>query len=307
MSSVTLTKLERACIDAHRAGNAICAAADANAGESEWLRFGLSVLLETGRMVRRVRLLPMEDVVGIKPDGSPVTRHEHEIEAFVHDRLTEFSREATFVGEEHGGSLPTRGMAVALDPVDGTWSLVNRTETCATGLAFFRDGAPFLGMVLNPVTGELGYAAPETGARLLQFSLFGEEDVACPLPADRNPPQAPLVNLHPHRHVGALAGDLLEEWREGGLNMVKLPGGSPLWAMLEAAKGSFIYVNLWSSRPAAPYDLAAGILLVRGAGGDVIDLAGNPIGATDHRGAFIAGVDGGACRKIGAIARKSLE
>ena len=117
MSSVTLTKLERACIDAHRAGNAICTAANANAGESEWLRFGLSVLLETGRMVRRVRLLPMEDVVGIKPDGSPVTRHEHEIEAFVHDRLTEFSCEATFVGEEHGGSLPTRGMAVALDPV----------------------------------------------------------------------------------------------------------------------------------------------------------------------------------------------
>jgi fructose-1,6-bisphosphatase/inositol monophosphatase family enzyme len=305
--TVTLTKLERACIDAHRAGNAMCAAANAGVGESEWLRFGLSVLLETGRMVRTVRLLPMEDVVRIKPDGSPVTRYEHEIEAFVHDRLTEFSREATFVGEEHGGSLPTRGIAVAIDPVDGTWSLVNRTETCATGLAFFRDGAPFLGMVLNPVTGELGYAAPGTGARLLQFSLFGEEDVACPLPADRDPPQTPLVNLHPHRDVGALVGDLLEEWCKSGLNMVKLPGGSPMWAMLEAAKGSFVYINLWPSRPAAPYDLAAGIMLVRGAGGDVTDLAGKPIGATDHRGAFIAGIDEEARRKIAAIARKSLK
>jgi fructose-1,6-bisphosphatase/inositol monophosphatase family enzyme len=281
------------------------AAGDA-AGESEWLRFGLSVLLETGRMVRSVRLLSMEDVVRIKPDGSPVTRHEHEIEAMVHNRLTDFSRKATFVGEEHGGNLPIRGIAVALDPVDGTWSLVNRTETCTTGLAFFRDGAPFLGMVLNPVTGELGYAAPETGARLLQLSLFGEEDVACQLPNDRTPPQTPLVNLHPHRHVGALVGDLLKEWRKSGLNMVKLPGGSPLWAMLEAAKGSFVYVNLWSSRPAAPCDLAAGIMLVRGAGGDVTDLAGNPIGATDHRGAFIAGVDEEARRKIAAIVRKSL-
>jgi fructose-1,6-bisphosphatase/inositol monophosphatase family enzyme len=304
---VSLTTLERACIDAHRAGNASCAAAEANGGDSEWLRFGLSVLLEAGRMVRAVRLLPMDDVVRFKSDGSPVTRHEHEIEALVLDRLTQFSRETAFVGEEHGGSLPARGIAVALDPVDGTWSLVNRTETCATGLAFFRDGAPFLGMVLNPVTGELGYAAPETGSRLLQLSLFGEEDVACPLPTDRGPPSSPLVNLHPHRHAGALLGDLSEEWRKGGLNMVKLPGGSPLWAMLEAAKGNFVYVNLWSTQPAAPYELAAGILLIRGAGGDVTDLAGKPIGVTGHRGAFIAGVDEEARKKVAAIARRSLE
>ena len=115
------------------------------------------------------------------------------------------------------------------------------------------------------------------------------------------------MNLHPHRHVGALVGDLLEEWRNGGLNMVELPGESPMWAMLEAAKGSFVYVNFWSTRPPAPSDLAAGILLVRGAGGDVTDLAGNPIGATDHRGAFIAGADEETRRKIAAIARKSLE
>jgi hypothetical protein len=51
----------------------------------------------------------------------------------------------------------------------------------------------------------------------------------------------------------------------------------------------------------------AGIPLFRGAGGDVTDLAGNPIGATDHRGAFIAGIDEEARRKIAPIARKSLK
>jgi hypothetical protein len=51
----------------------------------------------------------------------------------------------------------------------------------------------------------------------------------------------------------------------------------------------------------------ADILLFRGDGGDVTDLAGNPIGATDHRGAFIAGIDEEARRKIAAIARKSLK
>ncbi len=308
---MTLTKLERACIDAHRKGNgtdaAISATGGTTGGEAEWLRFGLSVLLETGRMVRGMRLLPMGEEVRFKSDGSPVTALEHRIETFVRERLTDFCPEAGFVGEESGGTLPPRGFAAALDPVDGTWSLVNRTETCTTGLAFFHDGEPFLGMVLNPATGELAYAARDTGTRLLQISLFGEDDAAFSLPGERHPPRALLVNLQPSRDAQAVVGGLFEAWREGGVNMVKLPGGSPLWAMLEAAKGSFVYVNLWSRRAAHAYDLAAGILLVRGAGGDVTDLAGKPIETTGHRGPFVAGIDREARRKVAAIILKSVD
>ena len=240
---MTLTKLERACIDAHRNGTGTDAIAATKGGEAEWLRFGLSALLEIGRMVREIRLLPMEDSVRFKSDGSPVTSLEHRIEDFVQGRLTNFCPEAIFVGEEYGGTLPARGFAVAIDPVDGTWSLVNRSETCATGIAFFHDGEPFLGMVLNPVTGELAYAGRKTGTRLLQISLFGEDDAAFPLPGGQARPRAVLVNLQPNRDAQGMVGGLFEAWREGDVSMVKLPGGSPLWAMLEASKGSFVYVN----------------------------------------------------------------
>ena len=304
---MTLTKLERACIDAHRNGNGTDTAGGTTGGEAEWLRFGLSVLLETGRMVRGIRLLPMDEAVRFKSDGSPVTALECRIEALVRERLTDFCPDAGFVGEEFGGTLPPWGFAAALDPVDGTWSLVNRTETCTTGLAFFHDGEAFLGMVLNPATGELAYAARDTGTRLLQISLFGEDDAAFPLPGDRVRPRALLVNLQPSRDAQGMVGGLFEAWRKGDVSMVKLPGGSPLWAMLEAAKGSFVYVNLWSRRAAYPYDLAAGIMLVRGAGGDVTDLAGKPIETTGHRGPFVAGIDEEARRKIAAIARRSLD
>ncbi len=304
---MTLTKLERACIDAHRTGNRTDTAVGTAGDAAAWLRFGLSVLLETGRMVRGMRLLAMDEAVQFKSDGSPVTALEHRIEAFVRERLADFCPDAGFVGEESGGTLPSRGFAAALDPVDGTWSLVNRTETCTTGLAFFHDGEAFLGMVLNPATGELAYGVRDTGTRLLQVSLFGEDDAACPLPGERLSPRALLVNLQPSRDAEAVVGGLFEAWREGGVQMVKLPGGSPLWAMLEAAKGSFVYVNLWSRRPAYPYDLAAGIMLVRGAGGDVTDLAGTPIETTNHRGPFVAGLDRDARRKVAAIIRKSLE
>ena len=307
MSAVTLTKLERDCVDAHRMGNGTDAAVGTAGDEAAWLRFGLSALLEIGRMVRGMRLLAMDEAVQFKSDGSPVTALEHRIETFVRERLTDFCAEAGFVGEESGGALPPRGYAVAIDPVDGTWSLVNRTETCATGLAFFHDGEAFLGMVLNPATGELGYAARDSGTRLLQISMFGEDDAAIPLPGERLRPRAPLVNLQPSQDAQGTVGGLFDAWRDGGVNMVKLPGGSPLWAMLEAAKGSFVYVNLWSRRAAQAYDLAAGIMLVRGAGGDVTDLAGKPIETTDHRGPFVAGIDHEARRKVTAIVRSSVD
>ncbi len=301
---MSLTSLERACIDAYRAGNGTDNDID---GEAPWLRFGLSVLLETGRMVRGKRLQPMGEDVRFKPDGSPVTALEHRIETVVRERLAEFCPDAGFVGEESGGALPPRGFAAALDPVDGTWSLVNRTETGTTGLAFFHDGEAFLGMVLNPVTGELAYGGRDTGARLLQISLFGEDDTACPLPGERPSPRAVLVNLQPSRDAQALAGGLFEAWRDGGVKMVKLTGGSPLWSMLETAKGSFVYVNLWSRRPAHAYDLAAGILLLRGAGGDVTDLAGQPIETTGHRGPFVAGIDPEARRRVADIVRRFMD
>ena len=46
---------------------------------------------------------------------------------------------------------------------------------------------------------------------------------------------------------------------------------------MEAARGHFVYANLWSKRAAEAFDLAAAVLIVRQAGGDACDLDGEPI------------------------------
>jgi fructose-1,6-bisphosphatase/inositol monophosphatase family enzyme len=299
---MTLTSAEKSCIDAFRAGQPMITAGASPDDTEAWLRFVLSLLLEAGSVIRRIRPLSMRDTVQFKSDGTPATREEQQIEHHMRERLAAFCPEAVLVGEESGGELPTSGLALAVDPVDGTWALVNRTETCATSLAVFRDGVPFLGMVLNPATAEIGYATSSTGTRLVQLSAFGEGDVGCQLPADRVPPGSVLVNVHPNRYAAPLVSALFDEWRRSGLSMVRLPGGSPSWALLEAAKGSFVYVNLWTRRPADPYDLASGIMLVRGAGGEVTDVAGTPVDMLEHRGPFIASVDEDARAKVAAIA-----
>jgi fructose-1,6-bisphosphatase/inositol monophosphatase family enzyme len=238
-----------------------------------------------------LRFGSLYDTVEFKSDRSPSLPSEREIETDLQQRLRQFAPEAKLVGEETGGIPDPNGVFVAVDPVDGTWSLLNGCETHTTSLAFFDHGRVFLGMVLNSVTGEVAYALEGNPTRLIQLSLFGEHDDAFELPLSRPISATPLVNVHPGRKTGRLVGRLFDAWSRDEISMVKAVGGSPSWALLEAAKGAFTYVNTWPGKPAAPFDLAAGVSLVRNAGGDVVDLDGRPIDFSGHQGPFIAGVD----------------
>jgi myo-inositol-1(or 4)-monophosphatase len=285
-----LTPTERACFDGFRRG--VEGPRGTGADEVDgWVAFGLRLLLDAGRIVRAARGTLGPGDVSLKDDGSAVTTIEPAIEQMLRDRLADFAPDAGVVGEESGGTLPASGVGVAIDPVDGTWAFVTGTETSATTLAVLRSREPFLGMVSNAATGEIAYATREGGTRLLQLSLLGEEDTADVLPRTRLDEGGLLVNVHPSRGSGPLLAALHDAWRNGDLSMVRAPGGSPAWALAEAAKGAFAYVNLWSKRPAAAYDLVAGTLLVRRAGGDVTDLDGAPIDMLRHAGPFVASID----------------
>jgi fructose-1,6-bisphosphatase/inositol monophosphatase family enzyme len=275
--------------------------------EAACFRFGFGTLLEIGALVRAARQQPCQAGFRIKTDGTPVTSLDERIEHRFHARLHDTFPNVAFVGEETGGQLPSKGFAVAMDPLDGTWSFINHDATCSINIAFFKDAHPFLGMVLNPATGEIGYAGDSYPTRLLQMSAFGEDAAACTLPT-KGPgcPDNLLIHIHPSRDADQVKGVLLEAWSKGEVGMVKTVGGSPTWALLEAAKGHTLYVNLWRKRPATPFDLPCGLLLVRQAGGDVVDLAQNPLLVEGHRGPFIAGISEEARRQVGDLLRPIL-
>jgi fructose-1,6-bisphosphatase/inositol monophosphatase family enzyme len=302
-----LTTIEKKVIDKFQKNDSMIYTPNQIPVTDDWIYFGISVLLKIGAMVRKMRGEPMRELVHYKQDGSPVTKKEKDIEAFVRKELTCFYPDAKLFGEESGGRVPDAGIAIAIDPIDGTWAFVNRTETFATSLLFLKNRDPFLGMVLNPSTGELGYSPEKNRTRLLQLSMFGEGDLGYDLPMDRATPDSTLINIHPQSRVDILLEPVFQQWRQKDLNMVRMPGGSPSFALLETAKGSFSYVNLWAKRPAAPYDLAAGINLVRSAGGDVVDLYGEPVRLMDHSGPFVASLDSYIRNKIVVTVRQAIK
>ena len=300
---MALTQLESDCLNAFRSRDEPPAGAGATGNLDIWSSFTLRLLLEAAKVLRRERLRLERDLTR-KSDGSPSVKIERDVEAHLRSMVARFAPDAAFVGEEQGGTLPSKGMAVAVDPIDGTWAFLGGTETFSTSIAILRDGDAVIGAVCNPSTGEIGYTDPQGGARVIQFSAFGEPDDAMTLPTANA--ETRLVNIHPSKTGGPVVQGLNAAWRKGTVGMVRSPGGSPAWALLEAAKGSFVYVNLWSKRSAEPFDLAGSALLVRRAGGEVVDIHGQPINALSHAGPLIACANTDAAREVAELVHAIL-
>ena len=274
--------------------------------ESEWLIFGLRFIFDTLRDLRRIRFSDFAGEVSIKKDGSPVSTIEERVESLLRQRVAEFDPTATVVGEEFGGEISVTGISLAIDPIDGTWSFVNRAETFTTTLAIYRDGIAEQAFVANPATGEIAYATRRGSVRLLQIGLVREPNLGYDITLPPSPKAGLLVNLHPCRKMGSAIAELITGWGTGNLQFVKATGGSPVWSMLDAAKGVCTYVNLWPRKPADAFDLAAGLLIVRAAGGEVIDLSGNPVSTNGHSGPFIAGTNTGNLRRVAKLIGSSI-
>jgi fructose-1,6-bisphosphatase/inositol monophosphatase family enzyme len=300
-----LTTIEHAAIDGHR--RSLTAAPPTDAGADDvTVYLGIRLLLEAGQLVREWRAKTGQGGVTIKEDGSPATEVEHRIESRLRSWLSAVGSDAVVVGEETGGVLPSAGTAIAIDPIDGTRAFLAETETYSTTLALIRDGEIVLGMVSNPTAGEIAYAAVGGASRLIRLSTFGEPDEVSVLKRPSTGARPLLVNIHPNRHGGGVVSALYRAWGQRDIAMVRSPGGSPAWALVESARGHFVYANLWSKRPAEAFDLAAGVLIVRQAGGEVTDLAGEPIDALRHRGPFVAGIDPRMVSRVTELMRGSL-
>jgi fructose-1,6-bisphosphatase/inositol monophosphatase family enzyme len=300
---MSLTPLEASALESFRRGE--FPPQPTGDERSDWIQVGLAIALYAARLLRSSG--PTVDVseVDLKSDGSPVTDLDHRVEEKVRAALEDFHPEAAIVGEEGGGELPSNGPAVAIDPVDGTWAYISGTGTAATTLAIFADDTPFLGVVSNPTTGEVAYAVDGGDARLIRLAMLGEADAGYHLPIAGADPSKILVNFQPSLAAQPVVSALYEAWGRKDVQYVRSPGGSPVWAMLEAAKGRFCYVNMWSERPAKAFDLSAGVLLVRAAGGEVVGLDGEPIDAVRHAGPFVASVQSATRSKLLELLRRT--
>jgi len=119
--------------------------------------------------------------VTIKPDLTPVTQADREAERVIVEILRRAFPDHGFLGEEFG-ERGARDRRFIIDPIDGTKNFVRRIPVWATLIALEEAGEVTVGVIHNPVTGELYTACRGGGAFIngerLRVSTIDELDQA---------------------------------------------------------------------------------------------------------------------------------
>ncbi len=185
--------------------------------------------------------------------------------------------DATVLGEELSpGAISSEGIVVIADPLDGTTNFLHGYPEYAVSIAIARDGAVCAGVVLNVPRGD-EFTAVKGGGAFLNEQRIRVSSL-------REPGRALIGTGFPFKTL-----ELLPQYMaQFSLVMRGTAGirraGSAALDLSNVACGRF---DAFWELVLAPWDVAAGMLMVQEAGGIVTDLEGNP--ARPIAGAFVAG------------------
>ncbi len=194
----------------------------------------------------------------------PVTEIDHASEAAVTAIVARERPDDVIVAEEAGGSMGV-GRSWLIDPLDGTVNFVHGIPQVSVSVALWADGEPLAGVVYDPLRDEC--FAAERGAGTTVNG--GPVAVSSTDRLDR----AIVATGFPYDH-----GDYAEEYATVLGSVLEVVNGIRRFgsAALDLAWVAVGRYDGYWELGVAPWDQAAGIILVREAGGRVTDVAGRP-------------------------------
>jgi histidinol-phosphatase len=208
--------------------------------------------------LRRFRATDL--VVETKPDLTPVSEADREVETVLRRRIAADRPGDALLGEEYGaiGDSPRRWV---VDPIDGTKNYVRGVPVWATLIALQVDGAGEIGVASAPALGRRWWARRGQGA-FADGSPIGVSRVS-----DLADAHLGYSSLTGWERLGRLDGflDLTRKcWRTRGFG--------DFWSHVMVAEGA---VDIAAEPEVTLWDLAAVQVIVEEAGGRFTDLAGN--------------------------------
>ncbi len=197
-------------------------------------------------------------------DLDPVTEADRAAEAVMRRMIKQAFPQHGIVGEEFGIESADAEYVWVLDPIDGTKSFIAGMPIWGTLIALMRHGAPAFGMVHQPFIGERFYG--DNGAATYQ-GLSGKRHLATRRCASLT--EATLFTTSPRLMN---APDLVQFQKvEQQVRLSRYGGDCYAYCMLAAG-----HIDLVIETELKPYDVAALIPIVTGAGGIITTWEGAP-------------------------------
>ncbi len=228
----------------------------------------LNVMISAARKAGRSLVRDFGEVehlqVSIKGPANFVSAADHKAEDIIFKELSKSRGTYGFLMEERGavqGADKTHRWIV--DPLDGTTNFLHSNPMFAVSIGLEREGQLVAGVIYNPVSDELFTAEKGKGAfmndrrlRVAARKTLGDALVTTGIPHRGR-------EGHPRflKEMDALMGEV------AGIRRT----GSAALDLAFVAAGRF---DAYWEHNLQPWDVAAGIVIVREAGGFVSDLAG---------------------------------
>jgi myo-inositol-1(or 4)-monophosphatase len=204
-----------------------------------------------------------------KSQGNLVTDADILSEKLIIDFLKREYPDFSILSEESNPSASVSGYTWVVDPLDGTNNYTYGIPLFCVNIALVQDEEILLGITYDPMRGELFQAEKGKGAYLndspIRISAISSL-------------QESLIGLdlgYSHDRGSQMLDTVNRLW--GQVHCVRLMGSSSL-GLAYAACGR---VSLYFHRYLFPWDIASGLLLVREAGGEVVDWQGRPANFRD--------------------------
>jgi myo-inositol-1(or 4)-monophosphatase len=231
----------------------------------------INVMLKAARRAGRSLKRDLGEIehlqVSLKGPANFVTMADRRAEEMLYEDLTKARPGYGFIGEEGGTREGAdKSHTWIVDPLDGTTNFLHGIPQFAISIGLQREGTIIAGLIYNPANDELYIAERGKGAflndqrlRVAARTRLADAVVACALP-------------HPSR------GDIARTRKEHWAAQDKVAGLRRFGAAsLDLAWVAAGRIDAYWERGLSPWDMAAGIALVREAGGFVTDLEGRDI------------------------------
>jgi histidinol-phosphatase len=221
--------------------------------------------------LRRFRAADL--VVETKPDLTPVSDADRDVERLVRERLAAQRPGDSVVGEEEGGERPSagwQGRRWVVDPVDGTKNFVRGVPVWATLVALVDGTDGVVGVVSAPALGRRWWAARGAGA----WSTWAAD------PAGAAPRRIRVSGVRAVADASLSYSDH-RGWPDGGAGFERLSAGcwrtrayGDFWSHVLVAEGA---VDIAAEPDLSVWDVAALVAVVEEAGGRITGRDGGTV------------------------------
>lgn len=233
------------------------------------LALAKSAALRAGEVIRASRT---DKNVMVKKGVDLVTEIDQRVEKLVIDIIREEFPEDAIVGEEDYSASSTKaapgekipeGKVWCIDPIDGTTNFVHNYPFSAVSIGYCEDGIPRVGVIYNPNLDAMYEAAEGFGAYLNGEKMTVDSSTSlddCLLVNN-------IGNFRDKEFIDE-STNRVNKWLNAGLRGYRASGSAcQNMAHVSSGQVSCYYEHLYGG----PWDVCAGTVLVKEAGGVVLD------------------------------------